>query len=286
MSIDLHIHSTCSDGTMTPVELVQLAGRSGLTAISITDHDTMAGVPEAVAAGSKCGVEVISGIEISALFDGKSIHILGYFQNPDDPQLNEKLAKIQSGRAGRNLKIIKKLQESGIDITDEEVAELAGSGQTGRPHVGMVLVKKKVVKDLPQAFDQYLACGRPAYVQRFIYPAEEAVAHLGAAGGLAVLAHPVQIDRSLKSIPSLLERLIPYGLQGIETYYPTHTARMKKQLKEYAREYNLVLTGGSDFHGDMRPGTGLAVSKKMRVPAQLLDKMKEKLALGEKCTPY
>lgn len=279
MSIDLHIHSTYSDGTFSPSELVHMAKKLKLTAISITDHDTMDGVEEAVQTGRTIGLEVISGIEISAEYHGQYMHILGYFQNPKDKHLRIRLQKVQAARKIRNKAIIEKLQSIGIEITDQEVEQISTIGQTGRPHIGQVLVNKKVVKNLRQAFDQYLAKDRVAYVPRFVYSAEEAITHISAAGGIAVMAHPIQIDRSLKSIPYLLEQLVPLGLMGIETYYPSHSSKIKKQLIEYGKKYNIVLTGGSDYHGDIREHTSMAVGKKLKVPAELLERMKEKVVL-------
>lgn len=279
MSIDLHIHSTYSDGTFTPAELVYMAKRLKLTAIAITDHDTMDGVGEAVQTGKEIGLEVISGIEISAEHQGQHMHILGYFQDPDNEKLKARLKKVQTARDVRNSTIIQKLQGLGIDITSEEVGQISTVGQTGRPHIAQVLVKKKVVKNLKQAFDLYLAKGRAAYAPRFVYSVEEAIKHISAAGGIAVMAHPIQIDRSFKSLPKLLDQLVPMGLKGIETYYPSHTTKMKRQLVQLGEKYGIVLTGGSDYHGNIREDTSLAVGRRLRVPGELLKKMKEKAAL-------
>lgn len=277
MSIDLHIHSTFSDGTYSPTELVEMAARKMLTAISITDHDTMDGVDEAVEAGKRCGVEVVPGIEISAQHDGEYLHILGYFMDIHNQVLLEKLKIVQEGRTGRNCKILEKLCEFDIHISEEELLEISGDGQTGRPHIAQLLVKKKAVKNLDEAFDKYLGKDGLAFVHRFIYPAEEAITHITDAGGIAVLAHPVLIDYSLNSLPEILDELTGYGLGGIETYYPTHSTKVKKKLRQFGEQYQLVLTGGSDYHGEIREGTSLATGKRLRVPAELLTKMKERL---------
>lgn len=276
MSIDLHIHSTFSDGTMSPTELVKLAKFKRLKTISITDHDTMDGVDEALAAGSEAGVEVIPGLEISVEHAGKYMHILGYYMDVKNPQLLKSLEVLQQGRAARNNKILEKLAEYGIFITPEEVAKISQIGQTGRPHIAQAMLRQKKVKNMNEAFKKYLRKGECAYVSRFVYTAKEAIEIINSAGGLAVLAHPVQIDSSLQTLPILLEELTGFGLTGIETYYPTHSTKVKKQLRKLASKYNLVLTGGSDYHGDIRANTSLAGGKRLNVPYELVGKMKER----------
>ncbi len=277
MSIDLHIHSTFSDGTMSPTELVELAKFKSLRAISITDHDTMAGVEEALAAGAEAEIEVIPGLEISVEHAGKFMHILGYYMDVKNPQLLKSLEVLQQGRAARNLKILEKLAESGIVITSEEVEKISQIGQTGRPHIAQAMLRQKKVKNMNEAFKKYLRKGECAYVSRFVYTAKEAIEIINGAGGLAVLAHPVQIDSTLQTLPLLLEELTAFGLSGIETYYPTHSTKVKKQLRKLATKYNLVLTGGSDYHGDIRANTSLAGGKRLNVPFELVGKMKDRV---------
>lgn len=279
MSIDLHTHSWFSDGTKSPAELVQLAAKSGVTALAVTDHDTMDGVEEALSAGAEYGVEVVPGLEISVVHNKKSLHILGYYADSSNPELASALAALQGEREQRNTKIIEKLQSLGIDATVEELKKISGVGQTGRPHIAKLLMNHGVVRSMPQAFDEYLKKDAKAYVSRFAYSAEDAIELITGAGGLAVLAHPIQVDRSLNSLSTLLPVLKSYGLDGIETYYPTQSKKMRKRIRKFAEENELFLTGGSDYHGDIRPGTRLAGGNNVFVPPELLKKMHEKLKL-------
>jgi 3',5'-nucleoside bisphosphate phosphatase len=279
MSIDLHTHSNFSDGTLTPTELVTLAKKKNISALALTDHDTMAGVEEAVLAGKMLGVEIIPGIEISVLHDKVEYHILGYWADSQNSVLAEALAKLQGARSERNNKILQKLNELGIPATNEELERVSEQGQTGRPHIAKLLVRYGVVKTITQAFDDFLKKGAVAYVSRFAFTAIEAVTLIHQAGGLAVLAHPTQNDPELTRLPSVLADLVPAGLDGIEVYYPTHSHKMKKKLRALAAQHNLLLTGGSDYHGDIRPGTTLAGGGNIFVPLELLVKMKERVAL-------
>ena len=277
MSIDLHTHSNFSDGTMTPTELVSLARHKKISALALTDHDTMAGTDEAVLAGAKMGVEVIPGIEMSVNHGLYEYHILGYWADAGNNVLAAALLRLQGARADRNDKILAKLNDLNIPITAEELQVVSEQGQTGRPHIARILVNKGVVKTMSQAFDQFLKKGEAAYASRFSYSASEAIALIRQAGGLAVLAHPAQNDPELSRLPAILAALAPAGLDGIELYYPTHSNKMKKKLRVLAAQHELLLTGGSDYHGDVRPGTSLAGGKNIFVPPELLEKMKERL---------
>ncbi len=278
MSIDLHTHSWFSDGTKSPTELVDLARRSGVSALSITDHDTMDGVAEALTAGSEHGVEVVPGLEVSVVHRKTVLHILGYFMDMDNQALNAALAVLQEARDGRNEEIISRLKKQGISATVRELKEISGHGQTGRPHIAKLLMNHGMVRSIPQAFDDYLKKGAKAYVPRFAYSAEEAIALIRDAGGIAVLAHPIQLDRSLSLLSSLLPVLRGYGLVGIETFYPTQSKKMRKRIRKFAEKNDLLLTGGSDYHGEIRPGTRLAGGNNVFVPPELLEKMKIWLA--------
>ncbi len=277
MSIDLHTHSWFSDGTKSPTELVELASRTGVSALAITDHDTMDGVAEAMAAGNEYDVEVVPGLEVSVIHEKKPLHILGYYMDSTDSKLAAALSVLQEARDNRNTKIIEKLQSLGIAATVEELKEISGHGQTGRPHVAKLLMNHGMVRSMPQAFDEYLKKDAKAYVARFAYSAEEAIAFITGAGGLAVLAHPVQVDKTLSSLATLLPVLKSYGLEGIETYYPTQKKKMRKRIRKFAEENDLILTGGSDYHGDIRPGTRLAGGNNVYVSPQLLEIMKTRL---------
>ncbi|MBW6520246.1 MAG: PHP domain-containing protein [Desulfoarculaceae bacterium] len=279
MSIDLHTHSNFSDGTMTPTELVALARHKKLSALALTDHDTMAGIEEAVLAGAQMGVEVVPGIEISVNHAQVEYHILGYWADASHSVLASALSRLQGARAERNEKILEKLKGLGIPVTAEELQVVSEQGQTGRPHIARILVERGVVKTMREAFDQFLKKGEVAYASRFSYDAAEAVALIRQAGGLTVLAHPAQNDPELTRLPAVLAALVPAGLDGIELYYPTHSHKIKKKLRELADQHDLLLTGGSDYHGEVRPGTSLAGGKNIFVPPELLEKMKERLRL-------
>ena len=275
--IDLHTHSTCSDGLLTPTALLALASRRGLAAIALTDHDTVAGLPEALAQGTVTGVEVISGIEISSGLDGVSLHILGYGFNHEHPGFLAFLKGLQQARRTRNQGILARLHALGISITNEELARIAGD-QVGRPHFARLLVQKGLAKNTQDAFSRYLKRGGPAFVEHAKPQAEEAIGHIAEASGLAVLAHPACSDPSLDKIPALVAQLKNYGLAGIETFYPTHSKKVCRFLQTLAARHGLLLSGGSDFHGDKHPATPLGGSAKtIRVPLQLLHDIKQRL---------
>lgn len=278
MTIDLHTHSWFSDGTKSPTELVRQAADSGVTALAITDHDTMDGVDEALAVGAEFGVEVVPGLEISVMHKKKALHILGYYMDPSDPDLAAALVTLQEARDRRNEKIIVKLKALGIDASVQELKDISGLGQTGRPHIAKLLMNHGMVRSISQAFDEYLKKDAKAYVARFAYSAEDAIGFIAGAGGIPVLAHPIQVDKTLSSLGTLLPVLKSYGLEGLETYYPTQSKKIRKRLRAFAKEFDFLLTGGSDYHGEIRPGTRLAGGNNVFVPPELLDKMKERLA--------
>ena len=278
MALDLHIHSTFSDGTLTPAEVVELAWRKRLVAIALTDHDTIDGFIPAQQAAAGLPLEVIAGLEISVLHEGTSMHILGYLMDIGHDDLNRMLADLQKGRKERNAKILDKLQALGISIAPEELQRVSVTGQTGRPHIARLLLVKGAVDTMVQAFEQYLGRGGLAYASRPVPTAEDAIAVLRAAGGLCILAHPQQLDPDLKQLSALLDVLVPMGLDGLEAYYPTHSSRTRRKIVAAAEHYGLVLSGGSDFHGDIRPGTTLAGGRNVFVPEQVLSIMKDRVA--------
>lgn len=276
MSIDLHIHSTTSDGTMSPGELVLYAQKKGLSAISITDHDTIDGVDEALAASQSIGLEVVPGIELSVKYCNYNVHLLGYLFDCRHKELHVALGHLQVGRIERNKKIIVKLNRLGLTMQLHELEQSAGSGQTGRPHIARLMVEKGFVQSMDEAFEKYLGHGGLAYTSRFIYEAEEAIGIIQDAGGIAVLAHPLQLDKSVDNLDHALQQLCEMGLDGIEVYYPNHSRSFKKKLIALADKHSLLMTGGSDYHGSIRPGTTLAGGKNVSVPAQLLVDMKQR----------
>lgn len=273
MGIDLHVHSTFSDGTKTPQQIVKFADDTGLRAVSITDHDTVEGTKKAIEAGESLKVEVVPGIEFSCIHGKHHVHLLGYYVDPENVELLHTLSDIQLARVKRNAGIVEKLNTLGIDITLEEVNRISAVGQTGRPHIAQVLLKKKIISSIDSGFTRYLKKGRPAYVGRKVLEASKTVEIIRAAGGIPVLAHPGSIDSSLRKIPGILEELCVCGLLGVEVYYPIHTRKIIRKLQAMAEHYNLVMTGGSDYHGEIRPGTGMAGQYGFEVPDEVIEKL-------------
>ena len=283
--IDLHTHSTCSDGLLSPAALLALAARRRLAAIALTDHDTVAGLPEALAQSRITGVEVIPGIEISSALDGVSLHILGYGFNHEHPGLLAFIASLQQARRNRNQGILERLRALGISITNEELAQIAGD-QTGRPHFARLLAKKGRAKDAQEAFTLYLKRGAPAFEEHVKPQADEAISRIAEAGGLAVLAHPACSDPSLEKIPALVAQLKDYGLAGIEAFYPTHSKKVCRFLQMLAAQHGLLLSGGTDYHGDTHSTTPLGGNAKtIRIPLELLHEIKNRLATTRAASP-
>jgi hypothetical protein len=252
--IDLHTHSTASDGSYPPREVVRLAKEGGLRAISLTDHDTTDGLAEALAAGEELGVEVIPGVEISTRHVGDTMHILGYFLDFQSGELAERLAILKQARKDRNPKIIAKLNALGIPITMEQVVRASGGGQVGRPHIARVLLESGYVRTMQQAFDIYLKNGGKAYVAKYRFPPTEALGMIRQAGGVPVLAHPFTLGLgSAGALRDLLRELQALGLAGMEIFYADHTPEQEAVYLKLAQELGLLVTGGSDFHGDNKP---------------------------------
>jgi predicted metal-dependent phosphoesterase TrpH len=276
--IDLHTHSTCSDGLLTPTALLSLAARRGLAAIALTDHDTVAGIPEALAHSRVIGVEFLPGIEISASLEGISLHILGYGFNHEHPGFLAFLTRLQQARHHRNQGILERLQALGIPITSDDLNRIAGD-QAGRPHFARLLVQRGLAKDTRDAFSRYLKRGSPAFVEHVKPQAREVISQLEQAGGLAMLAHPACSDPGLEKIPALVAQLKEYGLVGIETFYPTHSKKVCRFLQTLAAQHGLLMSGGTDYHGDPQSATPLGGNAKtLRVPLQLLHDIKQRLA--------
>lgn len=261
---------------MSPVELVHYAHKKGLSALAITDHDTVDGVDQALAAGRSVGLEVVSGIELSVKYSSYNVHLLGYLFDHRQTELHNALDQLQVGRIERNKKIIVKLNQLGFSLQFHELEESAGSGQTGRPHIARLMMEKGFVKSMDEAFAKYLGQGGLAYTSRFVYKAKEAIDILHKAGGIAVLAHPLQLDKLIDNLDHAVHQLRDMGLDGIEVYYPNHSRPFRKRLIALAEKYSLLMTGGSDYHGSIRPGTTLAGGKNVSVPAQLLVDMKQR----------
>ena len=250
---DLHTHSTASDGLLSPDELVGLASQRGLSAIAITDHDTVEGVEEALTIPPS-GLLVVPGVELSCSLDDVDVHLLGYGFDIAASGLRALLTERGAERRSRAVAIVERLAGLGAAVTMDRVATFAGSGPIGRPHIARALVEAGHATGVGDAFERYLGTGRPAYVERSVLLLERAIRQIHAAGGSAVLAHPLYSDGYGDFLPGLVES----GLDGLEVVYPDHSAETRRSLSSLASRYNLIETGGTDFHGDFgRAGKGL-----------------------------
>lgn len=272
MRIDLHTHTTASDGLLPPERVVQLAKEAGVTVLAIADHDTTDALDAAMAAGAGLGVEVIPAVEINTDVDMQTeVHMLGYFIDHRQGWLQEFLARLRDGRVNRAAKMVEKLNGLGIPVRFERVRAIAGTGALGRPHVARALVEAGAVRSTEEAFEKYIGRTGPAYVERLKVTPEEAVRVILKATGVPVLAHPGWGVRE-EMIPPLVEA----GLQGLEVYYPDHTPAMVTRYLEIAGRYDLVVTGGTDFHGgDL--ATKVRIGSQY-VPADAVERLKARAA--------
>ena len=277
--IDLHMHSSFSDGSFTPEELVNTAVELKITAVSLTDHDTMAGVPRFLEAGARHNLQVITGVEISTDYKGRGMHVLGYGMDIANRELQESLDWIRSVREARNMEILEKLNRLGFTMTWEEVVSRSGEDVVGRPHFAQTLIDKGYVKDKYEAFDKLLGHGKPGYADRRRLDPEAGIRIIRKAGGVAVLAHPFTLNLSNTGLRALLQELHQVGLGGIEAYYAEHKPDMQEMYLKMASEYDLLVTGGTDFHGALTPmlriGYGFG---SLNVPDSLLAPLLEKIS--------
>jgi predicted metal-dependent phosphoesterase TrpH len=244
MTVDLHVHTTASDGQDTPQQVVALAKEKGLKAVAITDHDTLAGIGPATVAGNLLGLEVVPGVELSTVCGNDEVHILGYLMNMQHPEFLEHLNTFKRARVDRAEKIVQRLQELTINLTMDRVLDLAGNGAVGRPHIARALVEMGVVNSVAGAFDELLGSGKPAFVPRFKLTPVQAVQLIANAGGVPVFAHPGLVKHD-----AMVAKLVEVGLRGLEVYHPDHSAAMSRHYLALCRQYNLLVTGGSDYHG-------------------------------------
>lgn len=244
---DLHTHTNKSDGTHSPEEQVRMAKQIGLAGIAITDHDTIAGWDEAIRVGDELGIMVIRGVEISTAWEQQDIHVLGYFFHSPTADFRKRLEELRTVRTRRNEQMIKRLQHLGIEITMEEVhaRKKDDAGNVGRPHIAEVMMEKGIVSSLTEAFDKYLGRGAKAYVQVERITPHEAVKMIKDAGGIAVLAHP-----GLYRMDYIIDELVDHGLDGIEVFHADHTKEDEEKYEKIAQKYQLLITGGSDYHGE------------------------------------
>jgi predicted metal-dependent phosphoesterase TrpH len=258
--IDLHAHTTHSDGSLRPAALVALARNGGLRALAVTDHDTTAGAAEALEAGRATGVEVLIGVEVTARWPGRAMHLLAYGFDARERTFADLLAEARAGRAERNPRILARLVELGVPVTIEEVRAEAGGEVVGRPHIARALVRKGHAPDAKSAFSLWLKDGGPAFVPAESVEPSEVLSAVRAAGGTAVLAHPRQLKLDGPAgAEALLRTLAAQGLGGVEADHPSHDASERALYRRLAGEIGLVASGGSDFHGDAKPAVRLGV---------------------------
>ncbi len=279
--IDLHVHTTESDGTKSPAEVVRLAKDLGLRAIAVTDHDTAAGYPAAAAEGERLGVEVVPGIEISTVFSG-AVHILGYFIDPQSPEIAPVLEWVLKDRDERNRVIARRMASDGLPVSYDAMRERFGSA-IGRPHFAELLVELGLARDVKDAFERFMEKGRRYYEPRHFLSLERSIWIIRRSGGIPVLAHPFQYRLDDSRLRELIEHAVQYGLEGIECRYSGYTPEQTAYLLSLAREYKLLDTGGSDFHGDVKPhiALGTGIGGGLEVPYVCLEKMRERAKNAE-----
>ena len=276
--IDLHTHSTASDGSLTPAQLVQAADRIGLSAVALTDHDTTAGISEFVNAAEHADVTAVTGVELAASWYGASLHIIGLFIDVADARLQRLLAEIRGFREQRNVRILERLAELGKPVDTDLVRELAGDEVTGRPHIAAALVQSGHCASSKEAFSELIGKSQPAYFRRHLPLPGTTIAAIHTAGGVAVWAHPV----GMRELPQgrlrhITRKLKECGLDGVETYYSEYSAGQQDQVARLSREYDLLPCGGSDFHGVHTPEVRLGVGKgNLAIPDSLVEPLRKR----------
>lgn len=283
-TVDLHVHSTKSDGSFTPRELVDYALKKGLAAFALTDHDTTEGLTEAISYAQALAndpvapkeIEIIPGIEFSTEYMGKDIHILGLYISYDNVLFKEYLKQFQDSRTLRNEKMCQKLTEHGVPVTYDELQKAFPGSVLTRAHYAKYLLKKGYVKSMPEAFDRYIGDHAPCFLPREKVTPAQAVELILKADGIPVLAHPILYHMSDARLETLVKELKETGLVGIEAIYSTYNTAEERQIRGLASKYNLLITGGSDFHGTTKPGLDLGCGYgKLFIPYEILEKIKE-----------
>lgn len=273
--IDLHVHSTASDGTASPRELAELALRQGLSAVAVTDHDTVLGYPELKEAGEELGIETVPGIEISTKFH-RAVHILGYYIDPHSPHLEPVLNWVVEDRDKRNREMCRLMAADGLPVNYEDMKQRFGE-VIGRPHFADLLVELGLAKNVKDAFDRYVEKGQRYYVGRTILPIEQAIDIIRLSGGVPVLAHPFQYQLDDAGLRELIEYCMAQGLRGMECRYSGYGPEQSEYLEKLAEEYGLIKTGGSDYHGSNKPKIvlGRGIEENLHIPYEWLENLKE-----------
>ncbi len=268
MPVDLHLHSTASDGTLTPFELVNFAARLGFKAIALTDHDSVEGIALALQEAKKHKIEVIPAVELSSDLNGRDIHILGYYINYEQDFFLEHLKRLRQHRYERAIKMLEKLKELGLEIALKEVLAEARNGALGRAHLARVMLKKGYIDSVEEAFKRFLGRTAPCYVEKYIYTPEDAIKLILKVGGIAVLAHP-----GLSNVDEFIDQFKESGLSGIEVYHSEHTSSQVKKYANLAKKNKLIITGGSDCHG-FESTRGLLIGS-VSVPDSAVEDLKD-----------
>lgn len=265
--VDLHVHTTASDGTFTPSQVVEKAKEFGFSAIAIADHDTTQGIAEAFKKGEELGIEIVPSIELSAYYNNLEMHVLGYYFNWQDGTFNEKLLALRDTRRERAVKIVEKLKTSGINLNINEILQNAGEDKAiGRPHIAQQLIKEGYCKDVSEVFEKYLGEGCVGYVPKPKLTPQQAFAVIKEYGGIPVIAHPM-INNVNESLPELIKD----GAMGIEVYHTEHTYKQSQYLWNFATKNNILITGGSDCHGLIKEDILMG---KIKLPYSYLEKLK------------
>ena len=283
-TIDLHVHSNFSDGSESTEKLIELATAANLAAFALTDHDTTNGYKSLYEASSKHNaglpkeeqLEVLPGVEISAAYKNGDIHILGLLVDPNDSEFNALLKSAEKERIARNIKMVDNLKNAGLDISYEEIVASAPDSIITRAHFGKYLVEKGIVSDYPSAFEKYLGDNTPYYVARKFTSPKDAIEGIIKSGGVPVLAHPIIYRLPIKELEALVDTLISYGLRGIETLYSSHSKQDENYLRGLAKRKDLIITGGSDFHGKPKPAINMGIGRgNLRIPYSILESLRE-----------
>jgi 3',5'-nucleoside bisphosphate phosphatase len=280
--IDLHTHSTVSDGSDDPVRIAELAHEAGCRAVALTDHDRQDGVLAASARAAELGVELISGVEISCEHQG-TMHVLVYFLEPGSGPLQDELVRLQVARDNRNRLMADLMARLGLPVTYDEIQEEAGGMGAGRPHIAKILVRKGVVGSIQEAFDVWLAKGRPAYMDKERLAPDVAVRLATDSGGVAVLAHPLSLGLSPSETSATVGELASLGLRGVEAIYGRYSPAERSAVADMAHEHGLIVTGGSDHHGTYKPDLHIGIGRgDLEVPDSALEDLRDAIPAGRR----
>lgn len=275
--IDLHVHTLASDGSDTPADVVRMAAELGLRAVAVTDHDTFAGLPEAIEAGARYGVDVVPGVELSTIYDGVEVHVLGYYMDAGHPRLRAMMARATAERNARNETMVQRLHDAGYPVTMDALhAAFPGQTMLGRPHISEYLMRRGYVASVQDGMKNLLGRGKPFYVARYNIPLEESVETLRAAGGLPVVAHLFKYRYTPEQLTAMVDAAAAAGAVGLEAMYTNYTPEQEQAVRVLAAERGLLCTGGTDYHGARKPDIALGRGfGNLRVPYALLEGLKE-----------